>query len=159
MKHCKQCDKETNNPKFCNRSCAASYNNRISPKRKPEHTCLDCTALCNSKRARCQICYTKWLNRGENESITLKELKGLGNANFGGRYSYIRQRSRKKYINSGKPMICHQCKYDYHVDIAHIKDIRDFPETATLAEINAMSNLVPLCRNHHWEFDKNHLIL
>ena len=31
---CLNCNKETNNPKFCNRSCSAIYNNRAFPKRK-----------------------------------------------------------------------------------------------------------------------------
>lgn len=31
--NCVNCDKQTNNPKFCCRSCGVSYNNKIKPKR------------------------------------------------------------------------------------------------------------------------------
>ena len=31
---CLQCNTETTNPKFCSKSCAAKYNNSISPKRR-----------------------------------------------------------------------------------------------------------------------------
>lgn len=40
---CFECGTPTTNPKFCNRSCAAKYNNRVSPKRRAEiKLCLEC---------------------------------------------------------------------------------------------------------------------
>ena len=39
---CLSCGNETKNPKFCSKSCSASYNNKKFPKRKPEHKCIDC---------------------------------------------------------------------------------------------------------------------
>lgn len=33
---CLNCQRETENPKFCSRSCAATFNNRIHPKRQRE---------------------------------------------------------------------------------------------------------------------------
>lgn len=43
---CLNCEKETTNPKFCGRSCAASYNNRKHPKRSKTAwewtTCENC---------------------------------------------------------------------------------------------------------------------
>ena len=36
MKQCPNCHKQTNNPKFCSRSCGVSYNNRIKPKRQKQ---------------------------------------------------------------------------------------------------------------------------
>jgi hypothetical protein len=44
MNKCLECGKETDNPKFCSRSCSASYNNRKYPKRgngKPRY-CKNC---------------------------------------------------------------------------------------------------------------------
>ena len=61
---CLNCKKNTKNPKFCNHSCSASYNNRIYKKKilEPRH-CLFCGCLlirqkkfCNSK---CQAENTK----------------------------------------------------------------------------------------------------
>jgi hypothetical protein len=37
--------------------------------------------------------------------------------------------------------------------VCHRRDVADFPDTATVREINALSNLVGLCPTHHWEFD------
>jgi hypothetical protein len=40
---CVNCDKLTDNPKFCSRSCGISYNNRIKPKRiKSIKKCIFC---------------------------------------------------------------------------------------------------------------------
>lgn len=39
---CTNCKKETSNPKFCSRSCAATVNNATVCKRKPEGSCLIC---------------------------------------------------------------------------------------------------------------------
>lgn len=30
---------------------------------------------------------------------------------------------------------------------------------ATISDVNDPSNLVALCKNHHWEFDNGHLSL
>lgn len=51
-------------------------------------------------------------------------------------------------------MECKICKYDTHVDVCHIKAIGSFSGHTTIAKINSMDNLVTLCKNHHWEFDK-----
>lgn len=48
---------------------------------------------------------------------------------------------------------CSICGYDKHIEIAHIKAVSDFDDEATIGEINAISNLIALCPNHHWEYD------
>jgi len=46
-KFCLTCGKSTQNPKFCSRSCSAVTNNKISPKRRKNHSpCLNCKAEC-----------------------------------------------------------------------------------------------------------------
>lgn len=52
---------------------------------------------------------------------------------------------------------CKICNYSLHVEVCHIKAVKDFPDTATLNEINNPANLIGLCPNHHWEFDHNGL--
>lgn len=43
MNKCFNCEKETENPSFCSRSCSATYNNRKFPKRqKNKKPCLNC---------------------------------------------------------------------------------------------------------------------
>src|SRR5687768_15758439 len=54
---CLNCGAETTNPKFCSQSCAASYTNRITPKRKatPRY-CKDCGKAIPSRRKVCDAC-------------------------------------------------------------------------------------------------------
>jgi hypothetical protein len=40
----------------------------------------------------------------------------------------IRMDSRKTYKDSEKKMECFQCGYDLHVEICHIRDVKDFPD-------------------------------
>lgn len=54
---------------------------------------------------------------------------------------------------------CAVCGYDNHVEVAHIKAVSSFPDTATIKEINAPDNVIGLCPNHHWEFDNGLLTL
>jgi hypothetical protein len=155
--NCITCKQETNNPKFCNRSCAASYNNRKHPKRSPEGNCLRCECIISRGRTYCKKCYQIVKNLNWKETTTLDDLK-KGNANNYG-YPMIRADSRRSYIRSGNPMKCQECSYDKHVDVCHIKDIASFSGDTIIAEINDLSNLVALCKNHHWEFDHNILAL
>jgi predicted restriction endonuclease len=53
----------------------------------------------------------------------------------------------------GRPRRCKICLYNKHFDVCHIRDICDFPPSAPIALVNDPSNLVGLCRNHHWELD------
>jgi len=46
--NCLNCNTQTNNPKFCSRSCAATYNNKIHPKRQPIGVCKECRGPCRS---------------------------------------------------------------------------------------------------------------
>ena len=161
---CLNCEVETANPKFCGRSCAASYNNKLNPKRKRtrSYTCDRCDGPCWPDRSYCGDC---WVVVQEERSIerwehqTLADILSTGNANAASRYPYIRSLSRKKYLLSDRPKQCFECSYSLHFDVAHRKPISSFPLTATVAEINDLDNLVPLCKNHHWEFDNGHLVL
>jgi hypothetical protein len=162
MNICLHCKKETSNPKFCSRSCAACINNTIRPKRKPEGACKTCKKPNTTNRTYCHSCWIKKrklnsIQRWETE--TLKAVRGIGNANAGGRYPMLRNMSRKKYIKSGRPMTCFECGYSKHVDICHIKEIKSFSEDSFVSEINDLDNLIALCKNHHWELDNGFMTL
>lgn len=154
--NCANCKIETTNPKFCSRSCAASHNNRLIPKRRPESICAMCGGACTTKRTYCSDC---WQIKSQEKSImrwescTLGEMKGSGNANYKSRYPYIRTMARQKYIKSGRSMACNSCGYTLHVDVCHIKEIRSFSLDSLISEINDLSNLTALCKTHHWELD------
>ncbi len=162
MNQCLYCGDKTSNAKFCTRSHAAKFNNTIKPKRTVEGRCSDCATPCTRSRKRCLACHAAWMKAksiSKWDGETLASMRGQGNANFGGRYPYIRALARKKYLASGLPLECFQCSYDYHVDVCHIVDLKAFPQSATVAEVNDLNNLVALCRNHHWEFDTGELVL
>lgn len=167
--NCLNCYSETINPKFCSRSCAATFNNKANPRRKAtEKFCKRCEKSLGvfangskpgSWKRICDDCKIRKPLNIDWDLETKGSLRGMGNSNYGGRFPYIRTLSRKAYINSGKDMNCKVCQYDLHVDVCHIKDVKEFPETALIKDINHIDNLVALCKNHRWEFDNGHLKL
>jgi predicted restriction endonuclease len=154
---CKNCNKEFNKSNyeiiksknhFCSRQCAAKTNNFLFPKRKKiVSNCKVCgkeiektKTLCNEHNPQ----YVDW------SKVTLKEIH---NKRKYQRNSRIRDRARREYLNSSRPHKCEFCGYSKTFQVCHIKAIKDFPETATVEEVNSLTNLIALCPNHHWEFD------
>lgn len=164
---CLSCDAQTTNPKFCSRSCSAKFNNSINPKRKKTigvqrkyNPRGSLCAVCETNETRSSIC-RQCRNKNSTEKwlrTTKREIFGdNGNARYS-RKPYIHSTARAWYAKH-REMSCMVCGYDAHVDICHIRAVADFPDTATVAEMNAPSNLIALCKNHHWEFDNNLLVL
>ena len=145
---------------FCSRTCAAIYNNTIYIKRKRHTKTYKKCKICGNDCYRvdhCNDCIKKKLHYPgtlvTNERTIASMFKNGGvDAN---RYTYIRQHARKVTANRIKR--CQKCRYSLHVETCHIKDIADFPLTATLGEVNHPDNLLLLCRNHHWELDHGYL--
>jgi hypothetical protein len=160
MNNCTQCGRETTNPKFCSRSCSASFTGAASPKRRlVERFCPKCSTslgIIHSDDVRlCSKCKRPSTERWE--SVTLGMAKSTGNANAGSRYPYIRRLARDKWIKSGMPMRCEICGYELHIEVCHIVDVRKFSLDTLISVVNNLDNMVPLCKNHHWEFDNGHL--
>ena len=84
-------------------------------------------------------------------SITIRELEIKGHATA--KYAKIRSHARWLAARHNLLKSCQKCGYSKHVEVAHIKAIKDFADTATLAEVNSFDNLLILCPNCHWEFD------
>jgi len=147
---CKNCKAKTQNPAFCSKSCAASYNNKLYPKRKPQQRyCKHCQTEVFNRRTVCDDCnpaIVDWSTK------RLSDMVGLRNYQ---RHSRIRGLARKAYIASGLPKECSQCGYDKHYEICHIRAIKDWPENTVITDINSIDNLLALCRNCHWEFDNS----
>ncbi len=57
-------------------------------------------------------------------------------------------------MQSNRPRVCHNCGYDKHVEICHIRAIGDFPDETPVSVVSGIENLVALCPNCHWEFDR-----
>lgn len=67
--------------------------------------------------------------------------------------SGIQKLARETFFENNKNPKCAICGYSNHVEVAHIKAVSEFEDTATVREINSMDNLIGLCPNHHWEYD------
>lgn len=155
-KNCAECNKKvtrkpsqlkTNNI-FCSKSCAAKCNNRLYPKRE-RRKCRKCLILLprNTRQTLCDKCNPNIIDWTK---ITYAEMAGRRKYQ---KNSAIRNLARRNYMKSSEPKHCHICKYSLHFEVCHIKPIKDFNNNITVAEINDLSNLIALCKNHHWELD------
>lgn len=152
MINCLICNRETNNPKFCSRSCAAKHNNTVAVKRtKTKQLCKVCNVEIplRNRRIICDDCKSvKWLSK------SLENAKAM----YGkGHHAKIRQFARKEMRSSERS--CFACGYNKFVEVCHIIPIREFQANATITQINNRNNLVFLCPNCHWELDHGFLNL
>ena len=144
-KLCKKCgsilkyEKRQNN--FCNQSCAVTFNNlaRI-PKVKEKRI--------RQKKEKITNISDKVLIKNNTKDKIFSLSKNWQSAR-----SAIRKDAARNYKKSGKEYICEICGYDTYIEIAHIKAVSEFDDSATMEEINHITNLVALCPNHHWEYD------
>jgi len=72
-----------------------------------------------------------------------------------GKFHNIRVHARKTMKAAKVPKQCKVCGYKNYVEVCHIKGIADFNNSSLIQDINALSNLVYLCPNHHWVLDNN----
>ena len=70
--NCLQCKSETNNPKFCSKSCAATFNNLsgLANRRKPEGSCRQCKVPISTRKTWCDNCIEKFLKSPPRKSRT-----------------------------------------------------------------------------------------
>lgn len=164
MNNCFNCNKETNNPKFCSRSCAAIYNNKQFPKRKVQRKCTKCDNVVKSYRhTLCSKHHDEYIKTRYDyiEKLPLKEYwerKCIKRLHQSSKNAHIRGLARSKYKNLLK-LPCANCGYDKHVELCHINPLSSFSEDQTVEEANAPSNVIQLCCNCHWEFDHGMLSL
>jgi HNH endonuclease len=161
--------------KFCNLSCAASYNNSKAPKRKADSVaiCGECQSPISLKkkpkggfyqREYCDACLKlkkiyqitgaslEDFLENQTKASLYKRRKNWQSAN-----SSLRNNSRKVYLDSNKPQKCFFCGWDKCIEVAHLDPVKDFPDDAKITEINSPSNLIGTCPNHHWEYDHGDL--
>ena len=139
---------------YCSSSCAAKVNGVKFPKRAVEGNCKQCNSPIPSSLSYCKQCKIEKLPF-DNQTLYQATREGKKAA----RYCTIRKKARKLMVNSGIEQLCKSCGYDKHVEACHIKSISSFDLNTTIGEINDLSNLVFLCPNCHWEFDKGTLKL
>jgi hypothetical protein len=111
------------------------------------------------KRRFCASCLLLIRSRGQLLSERTKGELFANRANWQSARSAIRRHAYLVFSAAKKKLECHVCGYSVHSEIAHKRGVSDFPPEATIAEINAIENLVALCPNHHWELDHSLLVL
>jgi hypothetical protein len=132
--------------KFCNNSCAASFNNRLFPKKKAaKKVCINCLQSFSPPNQRIKTCSVCRPLRSKPRSLENTSRQEAGRVIIG-------KHAMRAMGNRAK--VCAVCGYDRFVDVCHIKPVAAFSSQAKLKEINAPENLVYLCPNHHREYDR-----
>jgi hypothetical protein len=163
VNNCINCNKITKNPKFCSKSCSAKINNKI-PKRKTTRKCTQCGNTVRNYRS--TLCEHHFQEEKKNKSEYIKNLTiadyisrdSIKRLHASSKYAHVRL-FNKSWNKTMSTMPCYNCGYSKHVELAYIKPIHSFPDTAKLGEVNDPSNIVQLCPNCHWEFDNGLLTL
>lgn len=140
--------------KFCSKKCAATFNNKLKPKKikKERPKCRKCNnTVKHLGVVHCSDCIT---NRKHYHGIpadeqTIEYASRRGGAN---RYDLIRTHGRRLYKKELKGK-CERCSYDKHVELCHIKAVSLFPKNTVISFVNKRENILFLCPNCHWEFD------
>lgn len=151
MEICKLCEKpcKTKKTVFCSVQCSNAARIR-------QCVCEKCGALFDRtsqyRRRFCDDCFGSLRNTLGADSKGCLRSRAAGYQSF---RSGIRRHAWRTYRNLNLSRSCFICGYSIYIEIAHIKPVSQFEDSATLAEINNPSNLVALCPNHHWEFDHN----
>lgn len=136
---------------YCSRTCAVIVNNKNRLKTYTRKVQCGCGGFKYAVSKGCNACKQSATTQRFLNS-TFAEYKQRSNNESYKYYARIRGDTRKhaeRYYDM--PKLCHICGYSFYVELCHIKAISSFPDTATMAEINAKENLVYLCPNHHKE--------
>lgn len=131
---------------FCTRSCSVKFNNAKTPKRKQEGFCKECGSTIRTSQTYCKHCKIKL-----KYDPTLFELQNTDSFKCN-KFTCVRDRSRRIIHNLNIKSCC-LCGYNKHIEVSHIKPIRDFDLSTKVSVVNHITNLAPLCPNCHWEFD------
>lgn len=157
---CKRFEKKV----FCNRSCSTAFANTTSPKRKLLSNCVKCDKPRKDYRSTlCVEHHKEYIaSRFEyTQELTLEDYwskKSLSNLHASSKNAHIRSLARSRFKDLiSKP--CANCGYSKHVELCHIKPLKSFSKDAKIKEINSYENLIQLCPNCHWEFDKGYINL
>lgn len=141
--------------KFCNRSCAAHYNNAQRP--RPESTIKKPKKYYRPKG---KMPLDEYLEKISISNLTKHELFSA-RKNWQSARSGIQKQARIIFFKHYGKCECFRngCSYNLHLDVAHVTSVSDFDDDSTISEINNINNLIGLCKNCHWEFDHGHLTM
>lgn len=181
----KQLSEVTEN-NFCTRSCAAKFNNRGVQRNKPKkRTCAVCSSEFflskdHQSLTSCSKCFGNVnsitsiedyveKNKLISKDVKKKYLQGLTvsdiqnrNSVLGKHKSWSSSHIRNLNRSWNKNLLsipCQNCGYDKHIELCHIKAVSSFGKDEKLSVVNDPNNILVLCRNCHWEFDNELLLL
>lgn len=152
---CKNCGKNTYNPKFCSSSCSAMYLNKLGVigKKRKNNYCILCGEKITPRRKKCNNCKNfKVKTQDGYKHITDATIEDVL-TNDTQKYRRIRNHARLVAKKNNLLDKCEFCPYNKHVECAHITPIEKFPKDTLIKIVNDLANLKGLCRNCHWEFD------
>ena len=152
---CLNCQVETTNPKFCSRSCSASYNNKIYIKRKPEHFCMVCRTPINNLNKFCSLYCKNKYKETKNKKLTNSE-----------RVSRYRRNAKLKMIEykGGKCEVCGYNKCIAALDFHHIDPLeKDFALGSKISSwdivVKELDKCIMVCSNCHREIHNKSLFV
>jgi len=157
--NCLHCQKETSNPRFCSRSCATSFTNKLSPKRKLTKKCSKCENIVRNYRSKLCENHFKEMKLASNEEYKNRTMgfyrskECLQKLHKSSIHAHVRGLCRL-WLKHLTKLPCKICGYDKHVELCHIKPLSSFSDTDLISEVNSESNVVQLCPNCHWELDR-----
>lgn len=151
--NCLHCNINTNNPKYCSRSCASKKTNSLFPKRKKTRKCKICNTLRSGTSHYCE----------EHKPSKTKPLRTIKDVIYkthhkSSAFSLIRWMARKEFFQSNQRK-CFNCRYDKHIEVCHKKPISSFNKNTLISTVNNSKNLIGLCPNCHWEYDNKILVI
>ena len=140
---------------FCSSRCAAIITSPQHPRQPSKRVCVKCGEgyVMNSSHKSKKCCPTCKRRRDRDNTVS-EATETLANQGKHPSWlnSTIRGRARYKHEDLLEQP-CPACGYLKHVELCHIKTINSFPKDTLVSVINARENVLPLCRNCHWELD------
>lgn len=150
--------------------------NKVDGRRKATKCCYACDTRINKKyhtcpdhMVDCVECGQRTVNRKycslacqtvhrsvDYSEVTINEITSIRKYQ---KNSVIRFLARRLYLRTFPEKSCANCGYSIHIEVCHIRGINDFPQSAKLAEVNSIDNLIGLCPNCHWELDHGELTI
>lgn len=149
-----KCDNEfepKNHKKFCCVNCRI-YHHTKKYRQKHSHPCEGCGKKIDPRFKNCRACERKTRTdiTKETKLSEYHNLPSIKGKHPSWKNAHIRNFARSWNKEKTK-LPCACCNYDKHVELCHIREISNFPQTVTIGEINAPKNIIQLCRNCHWE--------
>jgi hypothetical protein len=90
------------------------------------------------------------------DTLSKKELRDLMDGNAYQFKSRVTGHARRVYEKEHGHAKCVRCDFPA-ITVSHKRAVADFPDDALIKDINAPDNLLGLCPNCHWMWDKGYL--